>query len=107
MFLWSNRKNAQISHFVWSCSVIYQLSNKNAEIPPNLGSKSILELIGLSTFGVSQQFQAKGQQIQANRQQTSNKHRQISHCACVCVVVVQQLVDGKLKMGQNCGWGTI
>jgi len=96
MFLWSNRKNAQISHFVWSCGIIYQLSNKNAEIPPNLGSKSILELIGLSTFSVSQQFQA-------NRQQTSNKHRQISRHACVRVVVV----EGKLKMRQNCGWGTI
>jgi hypothetical protein len=103
VFLWSNRKNAQISHFVWSCSVIYQLGNKNAEIPPNFGSKSISALIGLSTFGVSQQFQA-------NRQQTSNKHRQISHCACVRVcmyVVVQQLVEGKLEMRQNCGWGTI
>jgi hypothetical protein len=63
VFLWSNRKNAQISHFVWSCGIIYQLSNKNAELPPNLGSKSILELIGLSTFGVSQHFQANRQQI--------------------------------------------
>jgi len=63
MFLWSNQKNAQISHFVWSCGIIYQLSNKNAEIPPNLGSKPISELIGLSTFSVSQQIQANRQQI--------------------------------------------
>jgi hypothetical protein len=77
VFLWSNRKNAQISRFVVSCGIIYQLSNKNAEIPPNFGSKSILELIGLSTFSVSQQFQA-------NRQQINSKHRQISRCARAC-----------------------
>jgi hypothetical protein len=63
VFLWSNRKNAQISHFVGSCSVIYQISNKNAELPLNLGSKSISALIGLSTFSVSQHFQANRQQI--------------------------------------------
>ena len=85
MFLWSNRKNAQISHFVWSCGIIYQLSNKNAEIPPNLGSKPISELIGLSTFGVSQQIQANRQQIDSKPATNTAKSAFVRVCTCVCV----------------------
>jgi hypothetical protein len=81
MFLWSNRKNAQISHFVWCCGVIYQLGNKNAETPPNLGSKSISALIGLSTFSVSQQFQADRQQIGSKPATNTTKSAVVRVCA--------------------------
>jgi hypothetical protein len=85
MFLWLNRKNARISRFVRSCSVIYQLSNKNAEIPPNFGSKSISALIGLSTFSVSQQFQANRQQIDSKPATNIAKSAVVRVCACMCV----------------------
>ena len=73
-------------------------------MPPNLGSKSISALIGLSTFGVSQQFQANRQQIDSKPATNTAKTAVVRACV---YVVVQQLVEGKLEMGQNCGGGTI